>query len=186
MEPANNRLAAPAAPWLAFTNRNAFTTRCLETRYGFASVMGSSPSGLAHSCGWMVQPLRSTRITRLHRYYELIRPCAPHRYSHPRSSRSLGFSLRIGAPGSHVPHESLNQDRAAYLPATAQPVSRSLLDFFTDPMSNLLSMAVVSFPTAHQRFTCVRLPGPHLTGVPPPFPDPFTTWDLIPTQRRVV
>jgi tetratricopeptide (TPR) repeat protein len=26
-------------------------------RYGFASVMGSSPSGLAQSCGWMVQPV---------------------------------------------------------------------------------------------------------------------------------
>ena len=134
----------------------------------------------------MVQPLRSTRITRLHRYYELIRPCAPRRYSQPRSSRSLGFSLLIGAPGSHVPHESLNQARAVYLPATAQPVSRSPLDFFTDPKCNLLSMAVVSISTAHRRFTCVRLPGPYLTGVPPPFPDPFTTWDLIPAQRRVV
>jgi len=81
----------------------------------------------------------------------------------------LGFSLRIGAPGSHVPHESLNQDRAVYLPATAQPVSRSPLDFFTDPESDLISMAVVSISTAHQRFTRVRLPGPHLTEFLPAF-----------------
>jgi hypothetical protein len=81
----------------------------------------------------MVQPLRSTRITRFHRYYELIRPCAPPRYSGPWSSGSSDFSLRIGAPGSHVPHESLNQVRAASLPATVQPVSRFPLDSFPDP-----------------------------------------------------
>jgi len=124
---------------------------------------------LTYALGRFVGLPRSTRITRLHRYYELIRPCAPRRYSHPRSSRSLGFSLLIGAPGSHVPPGSLNQDRAVYLPATAQPVSRSPLDFFTDPKSNLLSMAVVSISTAHQRFTRVRLPGPHLTESCPAF-----------------
>jgi hypothetical protein len=74
----------------------------------------------------------------------------------------LGCSLGIGAPGSHVPHGSLNQDRAVYLPATAQPVSRSPLDFVADRERCLLSMAFVYFPTAHQRFTCVRLPRPYL------------------------
>ncbi len=42
---------------------------------------------------WMTRPLRSARITRHHRYYEPVRPCAPHRYSAPRSSRCLGSSL---------------------------------------------------------------------------------------------
>src|SRR3954447_14862320 len=39
------------------------------------------------------RPLRSTRITRLHRYYETVRPCAPHRYSAPHSFRCLRRSL---------------------------------------------------------------------------------------------
>ena len=47
------------------------------------------------------RPLRSTRITRLHRYYETVRPCAPHRYSAPRSFGCLGFSL--GRPRGRPP-----------------------------------------------------------------------------------
>ena len=38
----------------------------------------------------MTRPLGSTRITRLHRYYEAARPCAPHRYSAPCRSCGLG------------------------------------------------------------------------------------------------
>lgn len=41
----------------------------------------------------MTRPLRSARITRHHRYYEPVRPCAPHQYSAPRSSRCLESSL---------------------------------------------------------------------------------------------
>lgn len=42
---------------------------------------------------------------------------------------SLGIPpLGIGAPSSHVPHESPRQARAAYLPVTVQPVNRLLLD----------------------------------------------------------
>ena len=43
-------------------------------------------------------------------------------------SSHLGSSLGIEAPGSHVPHESLRQTHAAYLPVTVQPVYRFLLD----------------------------------------------------------
>ena len=45
-------------------------------------------------------------------------------------SRGLrsSHSLCIGAPGSHVPHESLCQARAAYLPVTVQPIDRLSLD----------------------------------------------------------
>ena len=41
----------------------------------------------------MTRPLRSARMTRHHRYYEPVRPCAPHRYSAPHSSRCLKSSL---------------------------------------------------------------------------------------------
>ncbi len=42
---------------------------------------------------WPAQPLRSSPITGLHRYYELVRLCASHRYSPPRGRGHPGFSL---------------------------------------------------------------------------------------------
>jgi hypothetical protein len=39
------------------------------------------------------RPLRSTRITELHRYYEAVRPCSPHRYPAPRGGSHLEVSL---------------------------------------------------------------------------------------------
>ncbi len=38
-----------------------------------------------------MQPLRSARIAGPRRYYELLRPCAPHRYLHPRGGHPLGL-----------------------------------------------------------------------------------------------
>ena len=42
-------------------------------------------------------------------------------------STHLSFSLSIGTTGSHVPHKSLDQVRATFMPDAAQAVSRSLL-----------------------------------------------------------
>jgi hypothetical protein len=58
-----------------------------------------------------------------HPYYELLRPCAPHRYSDPCGVRHLDVSLGIGATGSHVPYKSLLELRAAYMPDGAWAVS---------------------------------------------------------------
>jgi len=51
----------------------------------------------------MTQPLRSTDITPLHHYYELLRPRAWHRYARSYGVNHLNFSLNIQATGSHVP-----------------------------------------------------------------------------------
>jgi hypothetical protein len=59
----------------------------------------------------------------LHPYYEPLRPCAPHRYSHPRGFSRWDFSLGIGTTGSHVPYKSLVELRAAYMPDDAWAVS---------------------------------------------------------------
>jgi len=40
----------------------------------------------------------------------------------------LNFSLGIETTGSHVPHKSLNQVRATFMPDAVQAVSRYLLD----------------------------------------------------------
>ena len=68
----------------------------------------------------IVGSLRSTRITRLQRYYGLIRPCATHRDSCSSWVFHLGISLGIVTTGSHVPRESLNRAHATFTPVTTQ------------------------------------------------------------------
>src|SRR6266508_1190046 len=61
-------------------------------------------------------PFGPAPLQSLHPYYELLRPCAPHRYSDPRGLsrlRSLPLHRRTG---SHVPYKSLVELRAAYMP----------------------------------------------------------------------
>ncbi len=65
----------------------------------------------------MTQPLRSTDITPLQRYYELLRPGVAHRYARSRGATHLSFSLNIATTGSHVPQKSLKQRHATFTPA---------------------------------------------------------------------
>ena len=44
---------------------------------------------LTFESGWIIHPLRSRRITVFHRYYGVVRPCAPHRYSHSCGSSTV-------------------------------------------------------------------------------------------------
>ena len=69
----------------------------------------------------MTQPLRSTRITRSHRYYELLRPCALHRYAGSYGVIHLSVSLHISTtPGrpedSHLqpPTDSVREPLDSY------------------------------------------------------------------------
>src|SRR6266498_3579299 len=48
--------------------------------YGFASDTGSSHHWLTCAFSQIAGLLRSTRVTRLHRYYEPVRPFASHQY----------------------------------------------------------------------------------------------------------
>ncbi|MGZ3591824.1 MAG: hypothetical protein ACXU99_14300 [Thermodesulfobacteriota bacterium] len=72
----------------------------------------------------MTQPLRFIPITGLLRYYGSVHPCAPYRYSRPCGLLHLGFSLTIGTTGSHVPHKSLGQGHAIFMPDAAQAIGR--------------------------------------------------------------
>ena len=65
-------------------------------------------------------PFGPAPLQSLHPYYELLRPCAPRRYSGPCGLRRLDVSLGIGATGSHVPYKSLVELRAAYMPDAAR------------------------------------------------------------------
>src|SRR3954447_24525302 len=137
--------------------------------HDLASGMNSSPFRLIHSFGRTIQPLRSARITRLRRYYGLIRPCATPRYCRPRGSAPCGFPLPSWPPGSHVPRESPDRDHAAFMPVTAEPVSRSRLGWVPGQRLKPGFGDIHTLSTPHRRFTCVRLLGPHLTGSRPAF-----------------
>src|SRR6516162_2924622 len=70
----------------------------------------------------------STHLTRQlsGTHYELLRPCAPLRYSGPCGVRRSDVSLGIGATGPHVPHKSLFELRAACMPDAARAGFRVL------------------------------------------------------------
>src|SRR6266478_7073972 len=76
---------------------------------------------LAEQCS----PFGPVPLQNLQPYYEPLRPCAPHRYSGPRSFSRLDCSLHIGTTGSHVPYKSLIRLRAAYMPDAARAASRT-------------------------------------------------------------
>jgi hypothetical protein len=140
--------------------------------------MNSSPCGLTHPFGRIIQPLRSTRITRFQRYYGLIRPWATPRYCHPRGSAPCGFPLPSWLPGSHVPRESLDRDHAAFMPVTTESVSRSRLGWVPGQRLKPGFGDIPTLSTPHRRFTCVRLLGPHLTDSGRPFPERSPPWLL--------
>src|SRR5215469_12349258 len=74
------------------------------------------PAAVAEQCS----PFGPAPLQSLQPYYELLRPCAPLRYSGPHGVRRLAVSLGIGATGSHVPYKSLVELRAAYMPDAAR------------------------------------------------------------------
>ena len=118
------------------------------------------------------RPLRSARITGPHRYYETVRPCAPHRYSAPHSFRCLGCSLRpVGATAGQcrwgdrfprsVPMPDLSSRHlyAGHHLASQQAPARLVPGQRLDP--GFYDIARLS--TLHQWFTHVRLLRSHLT-----------------------
>ena len=124
----------------------------------------------------MTLPLCSIRITRFHRYYGRVRPCAWHWYSHSRGVNHLNFSLDIQATGSHVPKKSLKQRHATSTPDTTQPISRHPLGSF--PRHNLSpGFDVIRFfiSMLQQWFACARLTVSYLTSLTTPFPLTLTT-----------
>ena len=69
-------------------------------------------------------PFAPALLQDLHRYYEVLCPCAPHRYSGPCGFSRLDVSLGIRPTGSHVPYKSLVRFRAAYMPDAARAAFR--------------------------------------------------------------
>src|ERR1700716_4566250 len=141
-----------------------------ETACPAASVRspGSSrPCRLTAKRTRATRPLRSPRIASFHRYYETVRPCAPHRYSTLTVSAAWGAPSRrsfqhttgrAGATGSHVPCRCLTRVRHLYAGhhlANQQAPARLIPGQQLDPGFD----DVASLSTFHQWFTHVRLHG---------------------------
>src|SRR5215212_3483689 len=101
--------------------------------------------------------------------YELLRPCAPHRYSDPCGLSRLDVSLCIGATGSHVPYESLIRLRAADMPDVARAVFRTALELIPEAGRPSGFDIIFGISTRHQQFAFARLSGSYLTGLSPAF-----------------
>src|SRR6516225_1060098 len=93
----------------------------------------------------------------------------------------LGRSLCIGATGSCVPHRSLSQGHAAFMPDADWAVSRHLPILARGIEVQIpVSTSPEYVTTRHQRFTCVRLLETHLTEYPSAFSTTLTTRALYP------
>src|SRR3954464_4427350 len=101
--------------------------------------------------------------------YELLRPCAPPRYSDPCGLSRLDVSLCIGATGSHVPYESLIRLRAASMPDVARAVFRTAPDLIPEARRPPGFDITFGISTRHQQFAFARLSGSYLTGLSPAF-----------------
>jgi hypothetical protein len=98
--------STPAAPWFAFTRLYASQTS--PWKYRTALPHSSAPP----IAGWLIES-RLPDTT----------PWPPLPYSRPRGSSTCGFSVRIGAPGSHVPLNRLLAS-SGHLNAGCRPVHR--------------------------------------------------------------
>ena len=95
---------------------------------GLASLAGSSHFWLTNKFSRTMQPLRSSLITKPSSLLRATPPLCPASVLSLSWGLHLSFSLNIRTTGSHVPHKSLDQVHATFMPSTAQAVNRSPLD----------------------------------------------------------
>ena len=149
----------------------------LAVRLRLAHRLLPRASRLTDQQARMTRPLRSARITGPHRYYEAVRPCAPHRYSAPHGFRRLGCSLprttagrccTTGRPRARddrfprstpKPRPSSRHLHAGHHLASQQAPARLIPGPHAAPGFDVTHM----FSTRPQWFASARLPGPHLT-----------------------
>src|SRR5260370_12681231 len=108
-----------------YVNLSIHTARAIARRLPpSAESSGSSRFNPVGPCSTaMTCPLCSTGITPLRHYYGAVRPSPAHRYFRPRGWSRLRLFPWHRRPGSHVPHKSQIELRAAYMPDAAWAVS---------------------------------------------------------------
>src|SRR5215470_2034805 len=130
----------------------------------------------------MTWPLGSAPITGASSLLRASPPARPATVLSPSRIRPVG-SLPLAAPqDSDIRARLLTfrvkaADRAhvASMPDTAWPVNGHPPDSSRSSRYAPVSMSAAFVTTRHQRFTCVRLPGPHLMPFTAPSPTSLTT-----------
>ena len=112
-----------------------------EIRFLPASWLTVTSCELAH-------PLRSSPITGPSTLILDDPPLCSASVLSPSWAFHLSFSLNIRTTGSHVPHKSLNQVHAAFMPSTAQAVNRFPLDLSRSSASLQFWCFVTYFDTS--------------------------------------
>ena len=171
--PGESHPQAPSEPYVHVSAHTAHLDQSVASRrgdsQGCTTDQGPPDSGCPGRACRSRWPLRSSPVTGPSSLLQATPPlCAASVLSRSRFCR-LRVSLAIGTTGSHVPRKSPDRVLAASMPDAARAVGRCPSDSSRSPTPTpvLTSPEYVSTPL--QRFTCVRLHDPHLTGSRPAF-----------------
>src|SRR5258708_14565086 len=110
----------------------------------------------------LIRPLRSSPITSLHRYFESVRPSAPHRYARLAVFAACASPLASERLVPAVPRNSLHPLHAPSTPVAARSVTRHPTDLSQAGHSRLVLTTLGILTTRHRGFTFVRLPDAYL------------------------
>ncbi len=139
-------LSTPAALLFAFTRRYASHTMCLEILNDFVLSNCFSQFPVDSSIKLNnAAPSHLFPLQELLRYYGLLRPCSPLRYSHPRGSAPWISPLASERQVPAVPLKRLNQSHATFMPDTTHPVNRFPMDLSQVNDSPLVLMSSLRF-----------------------------------------
>ncbi|MDQ1023163.1 hypothetical protein QF035_000745 [Streptomyces umbrinus] len=124
------------------------------------------------------RPLRSTPITGASSLLRAGPPAGPASVLDPSRCPPLGAlplarrhaADSVGACLLLFHAEAADRAHVAYMPDTTWPINGHPPGSSRSPDHAPVSMSSVCLSTHQQRFTCVRLPGPHLTPLTTPFP----------------
>src|SRR3954464_15108837 len=167
-------VSPPRAPRTVRDTLASYGSRCsaIPMRDGKRLCLGHRAPP---ATGWLwvaaehCSPFGPVPLQNLPPSYELLRPCAPPRYSDPCGLSRLDVSLCIGATGSHVPYKSLIRLRAASMPDVARAVFRTAPELIPEARRPSGFDIIFGISTRHQQFAFARLSGSYLTGLSPAF-----------------
>ena len=176
--------STPGAPLFALTSSHASLTSHFEISNGLADDFNWPIELLPDTVRLMrstqsrtTRPLRSTPVTGASSLLRAGPPACPASVLDPLQCLPLGaLPLARRSAGSigtclllfHA--EAADRTHVAYMPDTTWPISGHPPGSSRSSGHTPVSMSSVSFSTRQQRFTCVRLPDPHLTPLTTPFP----------------
>ena len=136
----------------------------------------------------MTHPLRSTDVTPLHRFYEMVRHLTPNPYVRSRGSGHLQLFRSQRRQASHVPYGRLFQAQPTCTPDAVPPVNRLRRNLSRDLLTTAVLTPSQLFSTRETvvpfRPSSWKSPDPNFASGP--FPSPLTPTSVRTQQRKVI